>query len=749
MIFDTEWFSSQNDTQKAQIITLLLVVGSQGEEIFLQTQVIKTLLEKLKLELKDIQTLPPYLLEHLQKPLIPLVIDNLLILQKSQIIDTQLAKKLISKLDLLSLQEIQTVAKALAETFFTQSLGILENCLERLKPIIHNIEILEDLQKSLKNAREQKFSIGVTGVLSAGKSTFLNALLGSEILGSSTIPETANLTTMQHSSTPYAKVVFWSKKEWEELLKSTHFSDSNSFFSTESLKHYHKEIEHVIQEVSLQKQIQLDELQSYTSANHPSKLCYFVKQVDLFLPLEILKDTQIVDTPGLDDPIIEREIITRDYLAHCDLMIHAINASQPATQKDVSFILETLLSQNIARVLILLTRSDLLSASELEASLQYTQSTLLEQLRVTLQDKERYLQLITRLSFLPIASYDALLCRTNRVKSAKLTLQTSGFEAVMAYLSKVLLGEDSLKCRDIIYLSAKFFLKNTQILTQELQLQLEFLESGEEEFLELLSKQEFLLAKNKQALSDTQAQKELLKENLESFLATLENMLNHKLLEMQNILLDRITNEADYCYTHHTTIKEERLHSIVYLGLQDFLVDITREYGQKLTNKINELTQILSLFPQKFEDLSLEHTWGSPPVLQYFCGQDSIVESAKRIGAFLPKLTSKYTTKTRNTFELELKELFESMLEGFSHLLKQKAGFFKTTLEDFFYKEIEDFLENIIKLLQAKEHSIALAKEQRGGNEASRQQKRIDIRAQKSEVQTQQKILQQLMEQCV
>ncbi len=45
----------------------------------------------------------------------------------------------------------------------------------------------------------------------------LNALLGQEVLGTSVVPETANLTLIKYAQNPYAVVNFWNAKEWSKI----------------------------------------------------------------------------------------------------------------------------------------------------------------------------------------------------------------------------------------------------------------------------------------------------------------------------------------------------------------------------------------------------------------------------------------------------------------------------------------------------------------------------------------------------
>ena len=71
--------------------------------------------------------------------------------------------------------------------------------LNELKALFHREDDLNEIAGYLNS---QKFSVGITGVINAGKSTMLNALLGKELLGTSVVPETANLSIIRYSENP-------------------------------------------------------------------------------------------------------------------------------------------------------------------------------------------------------------------------------------------------------------------------------------------------------------------------------------------------------------------------------------------------------------------------------------------------------------------------------------------------------------------------------------------------------------------
>ena len=79
----------------------------------------------------------------------------------------------------------------------------------------------EDLETLVAQCRSTEFQIAIVGVMKAGKSMLMNALIGTEIASVDINPETASLTKFRSSSCGYyVKVKFHSRREWNKLCKS-------------------------------------------------------------------------------------------------------------------------------------------------------------------------------------------------------------------------------------------------------------------------------------------------------------------------------------------------------------------------------------------------------------------------------------------------------------------------------------------------------------------------------------------------
>lgn len=617
---------------------------------------------------------------------------HILRLNDSELITNQHARNLVNfcTQSAFQAQQIKEEHKTLNLKTLTDELSQI---LKKLNEINLDNNHIEKLQQIYTNAQNHKFSIGITGVLSAGKSTFLNALLGKEILGSSTIPETANLTILKYNQTESAQVFFWNISEWEDLKKAGQYDKNLRHFVEDSESIFGEKINHYITKETKNEKIMLDKLSTYTSANHDSKLCNLVKEVTLFTPLKFLQNgVEIVDTPGLDDPITKREEITKSYIEKCDLLIHVMNASCVATQIDIDFILESLLTHNISRLLIVLTRIDLIGEKELAQSLEYTKTSLASQLK-----KAEYSgdidSIIERIDFIPVASFLALLHKTDRGAEALqkgFSLEKTGIIAVEEYLDKMLLGENSLKQKDILYLAYRGFLKVANQAQEEMKLESSLLNASEQELDGMIEK---LKQENTKLLAQLDIKKQELqtKQNeLQEFLSILQNSMQKSLKREQERLQNRIRDEATYGYTHNNIPSSERIAEILESGLSDCFSDLSRDYKYKLAKK---MTQILDY-----------QTDIKQPQLSFHAPKEQITTIITTLKDSISTLIKSYGKGKENELAIKLQQTFTESFKPFETILVDKN------------KEIEqkflDYFTQILKLQEEQLQSQIAAKDE-------------------------------------
>ncbi len=197
-------------------------------------------------------------------------------LKKHNIIGDSEYNKLVSLFDPEELSicddEIDVEDELIIETKkpFKEIKSELDDLVNELKDIFNSNDFKEELQETTNYLANQKFSIGITGVMNAGKSTMLNALMGQEILGSAVVPETANLTIVKHGK-PEANVFYWNKEEWNRIENSANEIDSIKEFVNETKKIFGDNLPNLIKEESHSEKVDINNLAAYTSAEASGK----------------------------------------------------------------------------------------------------------------------------------------------------------------------------------------------------------------------------------------------------------------------------------------------------------------------------------------------------------------------------------------------------------------------------------------------------------------------------------------------
>lgn len=480
----------------------------------------------------------------------------------------------------------------------------LENIINELKTDLTNKEILGELENTHNYLNDQKFSIGITGVMNAGKSTMLNALMGREILGSAVVPETANLTIVKHNPTDNAKVYYWNEQEWDRIKKSASQLESMKDFVEETNRIFGDNLKNYIRPVSRFDEIDIKDLSSYTSAEASGKKCNLVKYVELGSKLDFLSDgIEIVDTPGLDDPVIQREEITKEYISQCDMMIHLMNVSQSATLKDVEFIIDALLYQNISKLLVVITRADTVSKKQLEEVIKYTKTSIEKQLKA--QNKDSQLDYILKtIRFIPISGRMALLHRTGREKEALdagFTIEDTGILEIEKYLMDTLFGTNSQKGELVVQSTKnqlqKVIEKQISFNNYELTLLSKSKEELEKE-LEEFNKKKAVNTRIFQAMSEDIT---YYKNDAKSYINSLETFLESELIDLQTIIKQRVVSDVKYSFEKMKKRPENsRIKVIIETAIKDGIIDVIRDYRYKFIKKSQSIGEQCE---QKYHDL--------------------------------------------------------------------------------------------------------------------------------------------------
>lgn len=229
------------------------------------------------------------------------------------------------------------------------------------------------LQKLGQNIEEGLFSIVLIGAFSAGKSTFLNALMHKRILPSYTRETTAAVNFLRHAS------------------KAPHGEPGIVYYRDGSTE--------VLPDLSVDTLTQYVTVGTGTERNHVPET---TERVDLFLESRFLEDgVMLIDSPGLNGITENLESITRQQIKESHASIFMFSAGQPGSKTDFEILRD--LRAQCGRIFIVLNKIDDIKSGEKE-----TVEGVVAHL------KESYAEQFAGAplpEIYPISSYQALLAR--------------------------------------------------------------------------------------------------------------------------------------------------------------------------------------------------------------------------------------------------------------------------------------------------------------------------------------------------
>ncbi len=253
------------------------------------------------------------------------------------------------------------------------------------KEMKDNLDTLSNAGKVLK--------IGVVGQVKAGKSSFLNSLIfnGDNVLPKASTPMTAGLTVLQYSENNSFEVEYYNTREWEDFeskatmyrqgveeicLQNSGMSEQDARLAYESKaensiyvsanelvtrctatarKKVQNETQKDVEQFSDIKDLS-QILENYVGAD--GEYTSVVKCLVINLNDPRLKDIQIVDTPGVNDPVISREERTRKFLGECHGVFFLSFSGSFFDTTDVEFLDNRIGANGIGSVVVVASKFD-------------------------------------------------------------------------------------------------------------------------------------------------------------------------------------------------------------------------------------------------------------------------------------------------------------------------------------------------------------------------------------------------------
>jgi small GTP-binding protein len=182
----------------------------------------------------------------------------------------------------------------------------------------------------------ERFHLVVLGEFNHGKSTFVNAMLGQDVLPTGITPTTASINHVVHADKPTARVVLTSGES--RVIDPGHLKDWVT-----------------------------------VAGGHAAEVAY----VELGFPSDLLRNNVVlVDTPGVNDLNEQRAEVTYGYVPRADAVVFLLDAGQALKDSEREFLRSRVLEAARDRLIFVLGKIDLLSADEKDAVVDYVKKGL-------------------------------------------------------------------------------------------------------------------------------------------------------------------------------------------------------------------------------------------------------------------------------------------------------------------------------------------------------------------------------------
>jgi predicted GTPase len=262
-----------------------------------------------------------------------------------------------------------------------------------------------EFQKALKEISEKgrNLKIGVVGRVKAGKSSLLNSLFfdGESILPKAATPMTAALSVLEYGDRFEAEIELFEDRDIEELrekyfrykellnerveaeleeLLEKKIRKNKAFDKEELREKVLKRVKKDMPEDLVSAYEQYEMIKNSNVQNIPTKIeaksyeelkgkleeyvgaegryMPFTKAVRIKIKNEMLEGLSVVDTPGVNDPVVSREDRTRELLKYCDVILILSPAGQFMSEEDLGLVDRIASKEGLREVYLIASQID-------------------------------------------------------------------------------------------------------------------------------------------------------------------------------------------------------------------------------------------------------------------------------------------------------------------------------------------------------------------------------------------------------
>jgi hypothetical protein len=187
---------------------------------------------------------------------------------------------------------------------------------------------------------DQRFFVACLGQFKRGKSSLLNALVGSAVLPTGVVPVTAIVTIIRYGPITRAEV---------------HFENGS------------------------RQNIGVESISDYVSEERNPANFKGVAAVQVFVPSQLLSSGMcLVDTPGIGSVHAGNTAVTRSFVPHIDAALVVLGADPPISGEEL-LLLEDVAAQ-VDEMVFVLNKADRLSAADCHEAIEFARRTLAQKI---------------------------------------------------------------------------------------------------------------------------------------------------------------------------------------------------------------------------------------------------------------------------------------------------------------------------------------------------------------------------------